>query len=62
MGYENLKQKLDGSSVFGEKIMFPSAPVPGLNNDQSLTTTKSTTVYNYLKMRFWSELFVVSVV
>ena len=25
-----------GSEFFGEKIIFPSAPVPGINNDQSL--------------------------
>ena len=23
-------------SFFGEKVIFPSAPVPGINNDQSL--------------------------
>ena len=38
MGYENLKRKLDGLWVFGEKIIFPSAPVLGINNDQSLTS------------------------
>ena len=26
-----------GYEFFGEKIIFPSAPVPGINNDQSLT-------------------------
>ena len=26
-----------GYEFFGEKIIFPSAPVPGNNNDQSLT-------------------------
>ena len=26
-----------GYEFFGEKIIFPSAPVPGANNDQSLT-------------------------
>ena len=36
MGYENLKRKLDGLQVFGEKIIFPSALVAGTNNDQSL--------------------------
>ena len=36
MGYENLKQNLDGLWLFGEKIIFPSAPVLGINNDQSL--------------------------
>ena len=25
-------------SFFGEKILFPSALVPGINNDQSLKT------------------------
>ena len=25
-----------GYEFFGEKIIFPSAPVPGINNDQSL--------------------------
>ena len=25
-----------GHESFGEKIIFPSAPVPGINNDQSL--------------------------
>ena len=25
-----------GHEFFGEKIIFPSAPVPGINNDQSL--------------------------
>ena len=25
-----------GYEFFGEKIIFPSAPVPGVNNDQSL--------------------------
>ena len=27
-----------GYEFFGEKIIFPSAPVPGINNDQSLTS------------------------
>ena len=26
-----------GYEFFGEKIIFPSAPVTGINNDQSLT-------------------------
>ena len=26
-----------GYEFFKEKIIFPSAPVPGINNDQSLT-------------------------
>ena len=26
-----------GYELFGEKIILPSAPVPGINNDQSLT-------------------------
>ena len=26
-----------GYEFFGEEIIFPSAPVPGINNDQSLT-------------------------
>ena len=26
-----------GYEFFEEKIIFPSAPVPGINNDQSLT-------------------------
>ena len=26
-----------GSEIFGEKIIFSSAPVPGINNDQSLS-------------------------
>ena len=26
-----------GYEYFGEKIIFPSTPVPGVNNDQSLT-------------------------
>ena len=42
MGYENLKRKLDGLRIFWRKIIFPSAPVPGINNDQSLTN-----FYNY---------------
>ena len=25
---------------FGEKIIFPSAPAPGINNDQSLMISK----------------------
>ena len=29
-----------GYEFFGEKIIFPSAPVPGVNNDQSLTHKK----------------------
>ena len=31
-----------GYEFFGEEVMFPSAPVLGINNDQSLvsTTTK----------------------
>ena len=28
-----------GYEFFGEKIIFPSAPVPGINNDQSLMST-----------------------
>ena len=36
MGYENLKGNLEGLSIFGKKIIIPSAPVPGINNDQSL--------------------------
>ena len=28
-----------GHEFFGEKIIFPSAPVPGINNDQSLIST-----------------------
>ena len=27
-----------GYEFFGEKIIFPSTPVPGINNDQSITT------------------------
>ena len=26
-----------GQEFFGEKNIFPSTPVPGINNDQSLT-------------------------
>ena len=26
-----------GYELFGEKITFPSTPVPGINNDQSFT-------------------------
>ena len=26
-----------GYEFFGEKLIFPSAPVPGINNDQSLS-------------------------
>ena len=37
MGYENLKGNLMGYEFFEEKIIFPSTPVPGINNDQSLT-------------------------
>ena len=37
MGYENLKESWMGYEFFGEKIIFPSAPVPGINNDQSLS-------------------------
>ena len=29
-----------GYEFFEEKIIFPSAPVPGINNDQSLTDIK----------------------
>ena len=29
-----------GYEFFKEKIIFPSAPVPGINNDQSLMSTK----------------------
>ena len=29
-----------GYEFFGEKIIFPSAPVPGINNDQSLMISK----------------------
>ena len=29
-----------GYEFFEEKIIFPSAPVPGINNDQSLTRNK----------------------
>ena len=36
MRYENLKRKLDGLRIFWRKNIFPSAPVPGINNDQSL--------------------------
>ena len=32
MGYENCWM---GYEFFGEKIIFPSVPVPGINNDQS---------------------------
>ena len=28
-----------GFELFGEKILFPSTPVPGINNDLSLTRT-----------------------
>ena len=28
-----------GYEFFEEKIIFPSAPVPGINNDQSLRIT-----------------------
>ena len=31
-----------GYEFFEEKIIFPSAPVPGINNDQSLTLSKVT--------------------
>ena len=36
MGYESLKQKFDGLQVFRGKIIFPSTPVPSINNDQFL--------------------------
>ena len=42
MGYENLKQKFDGLRVFGEKIIFPSTLVLGINNDQSLSGNQQT--------------------
>ena len=29
-----------GYEFFGEKIIFPSAPVPGINNDQSLIASQ----------------------
>ena len=32
---------------FGEKIIFPSAPVPGSNNDQSLNTLGSSAETHY---------------
>ena len=34
-----------GYEFFGEKIIFPSAPVPGINNDQSLIYKKYTAGY-----------------
>ena len=48
LGYESFGRFSDGvrkfeakvgwvKSFFGEKIIFPSALVPGINNDQSLT-------------------------
>ena len=30
-----------GYEFFGEKIIFPSAPVLGINNDQSLTSSNA---------------------
>ena len=36
-----------GYEFLGEKIVIPSASVPGINNDQSLTNHKSTL------LRFW---------
>ena len=37
MGYENCGREIwMGYEFFGENIIFPSAPVPGINNDQSL--------------------------
>ena len=44
MGYENLKCKLDGLRVFG-KVIFPSTPVTGINNDQSLKTINVRELY-----------------
>ena len=44
MGYENLKQKLDGLRIFWRKnyISFlPSFPVLGIYNDQSLSSLVS---------------------
>ena len=39
MGYENLKENFDGLWVFWRKIIVPSAPVLGINNDQSLSSS-----------------------
>ena len=38
-----------GCEFFGEKIIFPSAPVPGINNDQSLSSLlhSDSTCYNW---------------
>ena len=35
MGYKTLKGIWMGKEFFQRKIIFPSTPVPGINNDQS---------------------------
>ena len=40
-----------GYEFFGEKIIVPSAPVPGINNDQSLNY--------YFSFRIKQELLIV---
>ena len=43
-----------GYEFFGEKITFPSAPVPGINNDQSLKQTLRAGWYEQADINFLS--------
>ena len=47
-----------GYEFFEEKIIFPSTPVPGINNDQSLIL-KETSASVKLTSFFWS-FFILS--
>ena len=45
MGYENLKEIWMGHEFFGEKSIFPSTSVLGINNDQSLICFEDTLLF-----------------
>ena len=48
MGSENLKGNWMGYELFGERIVFPSTPVQGINNDQSPIKSYSGKTFGWL--------------
>ena len=50
-----------GYEFFGEKIIFPSAPVPGINNDQSLNGIRHNTIISKIINRLYIFIKLVSV-
>ena len=59
-GMKSWREIWMGHEFFGEKIIFPSSPVPGINNDQCLANIHP--IARFLSYEFWLLNFVNSLV